>query len=156
MTRIDAVCLQSYIMLHVVHTQVFVPRTKEAEKALWESPLYRLGHMLVMFTLGWPMYLILNTSGHKYPRWANHFDPYSPIYSKRERLDVLISDIALFGVFGGLYKLGVAMGWSWLVKVYVIPYLIVNFWLVMITFLQVGWQQASLRMASCCALVTRS
>jgi omega-6 fatty acid desaturase (delta-12 desaturase) len=51
-----------------------------------------------MLTLGWPMYLLLNTSGREYPRWANHFDPYSPIYSKRERLEVLVSDIALFFV----------------------------------------------------------
>jgi hypothetical protein len=53
-----------------------------------------------MLTLGWPMYLLFNSSGHKYPRWANHFDPYSPIFSKRERMDVLLSDMALFFVVG--------------------------------------------------------
>jgi hypothetical protein len=37
---------------------------------------------------------------------------------------------------GGLYKLGAAMGWAWLARVYVVPYLVVNFWLVMITLLQ--------------------
>lgn len=28
------------------------------------------------------------------------------------------------------------MGWAWLLKTYVVPYLIVNFWLVTITLLQ--------------------
>lgn len=28
------------------------------------------------------------------------------------------------------------MGWAWLVKTYVVPYMIVNFWLVFITLLQ--------------------
>ena len=28
------------------------------------------------------------------------------------------------------------MGWGWLVKTYVVPYMIVNFWLVFITLLQ--------------------
>jgi omega-6 fatty acid desaturase (delta-12 desaturase) len=133
-------------MLDRAHVQVFVPKVRsepdEKESALWESPVYRLAHMTFMFTLGWPMYLLFNLSGHEYPRWANHFDPYSPIFSKRERLEVLISDAALLGVVGGLYKLGIAMGWSWLVKIYVIPYMIVNFWLVMITFLQVGNRSA--------------
>lgn len=32
----------------------------------------------------------------------------------------------------------VTMGWPWLIKTYVMPYLWVNSWLVMITFLQVG------------------
>lgn len=33
-------------------------------------------------------------------------------------------------------NLAVSFGWPWLVKTYVLPYLVVNFWLVCITFLQ--------------------
>jgi fatty acid desaturase len=33
-------------------------------------------------------------------------------------------------------QLASALGWAWLVKTYVVPYLIVNFWLVTITMLQ--------------------
>ncbi len=51
-------------------------------------------------------------------------------------LQVVISDVALVGVVFGLYQLKLAFGTGWLVKTYVIPYLWVNFWLVMITFLQ--------------------
>lgn len=33
-------------------------------------------------------------------------------------------------------QLAATFGWAWLVKTYVVPYLIVNFWLVTITLLQ--------------------
>ena len=35
-----------------------------------------------------------------------------------------------------LPQLAGVMGWAWLVKTYVVPYMIVNFWLVFITLLQ--------------------
>ena len=47
-----------------------------------------------------------------------------------------ISDLALVAVMGGLYSLAQSFGWLWLVKVYIVPYLIVNHWLVIITLLQ--------------------
>ncbi len=64
-----------------------------------------------------PLYLITNMSGRKYPSWANHFDPYSPIYSRRERSEILISDCALGLAFSGLYSLAKTFGWLWLAKV---------------------------------------
>jgi hypothetical protein len=55
-------------------------------------------------------------SGRKYERPANHFDPYSPIFSKRERLEILASDAALGLVLTGLGGLARAFGWAWLLK----------------------------------------
>lgn len=63
------------------------------------------------------MYLVVNISGRHYDSWANHFSPYSPIYSRRERSEVAISDVALCVAFAGLYALGSTYGWLWLVKV---------------------------------------
>lgn len=77
----------------------------------------RLFTIIAVLTLGWPMYLFGNVSGRKYDRAANHFDPYSPIFSKRERLEILISDLALIAVVGGLTGLGQTFGWLWLLKV---------------------------------------
>lgn len=79
---------------------------------------------------------MFNASGRAYPRWANHFDPYSPIYSQRERMEILASDLGLVAVILGLHQLRLAFGFGWLVKTYLVPYFIVNFWLVMITYLQ--------------------
>ncbi len=62
-------------------------------------------------------------------RWANHFDPSSPIFKgKQERIEVAISDVALAAVLSGLGWLGQAYGWMWLTKMYIIPYFIVNHW----------------------------
>jgi omega-6 fatty acid desaturase (delta-12 desaturase) len=121
--------------------EVFVPTVKQQHE---EGDLFnwgnfapvRLFYLAVTLTLGWPMYLVANVSGRPYHRWANHFDPYSPIYSKRERMEVVISDCALIAVLGVLSSLGQTMGFVWLLKVYIIPYLVVNHWLVMITLLQ--------------------
>jgi len=93
-------------------------------------------HMLLTFTLGWPLYLLFNAAGRPYPQWANHFNPYSPIFTPKERKEVLLSDIGLAVVLCGLAMIGRGFGWEWLVKTYVVPYMIVNFWLVLITYLQ--------------------
>eukprot|EP00210_Caulerpa_lentillifera_P000723 g700.t1 len=119
--------------------EVFVPRVKShfSEELSIESWAFvAVIRLIITFILGWPMYLIFNASGRPYPSWANHFSPYSPIYSPKERLEVILSDIGLVVVFTGLAALGNLMGWSWLLKTYFIPYLIVNFWLVLITLLQ--------------------
>lgn len=82
-----------------------------------ETGLVRLATIIGTLTVGWPLYLIANVSGRKYDRAANHFDPYSPIFSKRERLEIAISDAALIAVVGGLTGLAQTFGWLWLLKV---------------------------------------
>lgn len=81
-----------------------------------ETGLVRLFSIVGMLTVGWPLYLIANMSGRRYDRAANHFDPYSPIFSKRERLEILISDAALIAVVTGLTGLAQSFGWLWLIK----------------------------------------
>jgi len=120
----------------VAKDEVFVPCKDESEVVLMRYTWYTMGAVAVQQLLGWPMYLFFNASGREYSRWASHFDPTSPIFSKRERVEVVISDLAIGVVLWGLYILSQSFGWPWLIKTYVIPYLFVNFWLVMITYLQ--------------------
>lgn len=40
----------------------------------------RLAHLIITLTLGWPLYLICNVASRPYPRFASHFDPWSPIF----------------------------------------------------------------------------
>lgn len=124
----------------VTRDEVFVPLVKDADydnsKSLWHFSFYRAGHLLLSFTAGWPLYLMFNVSGRRYDRFANHFDPYSPIFTKKERVEVLVSDVALIAVISGLMCLARFVGGLALLKLYVIPILVVNFWLVMITLLQ--------------------
>jgi len=119
--------------------EVFVPqiRHEEREGRDWQliAPVRAL-YLFMTLTIGWPLYLATNIAGRPYPRFANHFDPSSPIFNKRERAWIVVSDVALGVVGYGLYQLAQAFGTDWLVKTYVVPYLLVNMWLVMITLLQ--------------------
>ncbi|KAM0753794.1 delta-12-fatty acid desaturase [Meredithblackwellia eburnea MCA 4105] len=139
---------------HAERDEVFVPKNKAYVKAktnpkkvvkegivldelLEDVPIYRLFWLVMQQLLGWPMYLTTNASGQtRYPKWTNHFDPESIIFDVRHRSQVIISDLALVAVAGLLHYVRLQIGWSGLVKYYFIPYLFVNHWLVMITFLQ--------------------
>lgn len=119
--------------------EVFVPPHREEvhEGTEWEQiAFFRMGKVAITLLFGWPLYLMFNVASRPYPRFANHFDPWSPIFSKRERIEIVISDLALLAVVSGLSVLGRTMGWTWLVKTYVVPYFVVNMWLVLITLLQ--------------------
>jgi len=119
--------------------EVFVPRPKSSlpwfSKYL-NNPAGRIGFLFVSLTMGWPLYLAFNVSGRPYPRFACHFDPYGPIYSDRERAQIFISDVGVVAVVCALYKLAVAFSLGWVLRVYGVPLLIVNGWLVLITYLQ--------------------
>lgn len=141
---------------HLTRDEVFVPRTKstrnpkptgkklevsrnvEIDELLEDAPVYRLGWILVQQLFGWPAYLFTNASGQLwYPKWTNHFDPSSLVFDARHRNQVLISDAFLVGMVGLLTLFGSVMGgFSAVTKYYLVPYLLVNHWLVMITYLQ--------------------
>lgn len=119
--------------------EVFVPKLKSSIR--WHAkylnnPPGRILMLTIQFTLGWPLYLLCNVSGRHYDQFACHYDPNSPIYSKRERLQILISDAGLLAVTYGIYRLVLAKGFTWVVCVYGIPLLVVNAFLVLITYLQ--------------------
>ncbi|KAJ1423251.1 Fatty acid desaturase domain [Sesbania bispinosa] len=119
--------------------EVFVPKRKSGIS--WYSkylnnPPGRVLTLTITLTLGWPLYLLFNVSGRHYDRFACHYDPYGPIYSDRERLQIYVSDAGVLAVFYGLYRLVLAHGLGWVVCVYGVPLLVVNGFLVLITFLQ--------------------
>ena len=96
----------------------------------------RVLNIFMMLLFGWPAYLLKHTTGRKYGRFTSHFDPWAPLFRSGQRHLIILSDLVLLGVLGGLGYLGYTHGWKWLVNVYVVPYLIVNMWLVLITDLQ--------------------
>ncbi|GAQ81955.1 omega-6 fatty acid desaturase [Klebsormidium nitens] len=119
--------------------EVFVP--PHADNLPWfgvltEFSLGRFMYLTFMLLAGWPSYLITNATGRPYKGWANHFVPQSPIFNKSEQFFVLVSDLALVAVIYGLYTLSGLYGGAWLFKVYGAPLLVVNSFLVLITFLQ--------------------
>ncbi|KAI8060554.1 delta-12 fatty acid desaturase [Gongronella butleri] len=136
---------------HMTNDQVFVPKTRSEvglparEKDvegdgphadLHDAPIVSLVQLVFMFLFGWPMYLFVNTSGQKYPGWASHFNPYCAIFEKNNVGEVYQSMLGLLTMFGVLTYCGQLFGSMTMIKFYVIPYLFVNFWLVLITYLQ--------------------
>lgn len=119
--------------------EVFVPKPKS--EVQWYSkylnnPPGRVITLAITLTLGWPLYLAFNVSGRPYERFACHYDPYGPIYNDRERLQIFISDAGVIAAIYGLYRVALAKGLAWLICVYGVPLLIVNGFLVLITYLQ--------------------
>ncbi|XP_057953719.1 delta(12)-acyl-lipid-desaturase-like [Malania oleifera] len=119
--------------------EVFVPKPKSKMprySKFLNNPPGRVLSLFITLTLGWPLYLAFNVSGRTYDRFACHYDPYGPIYSDRERAQIYISDAGVLGVAYLLYKLALSRGLAWVLGVYGVPLLIVNGFLVLITYLQ--------------------
>lgn len=124
--------------------EVFVPVTRSDYAASWtenveDAPLYSLYKIVVMLAVGWmPGYLFFNATGPaKYagkPR--SHFNPYAAMYNDRERWMIVLSDVFFVLTLGGLAVLVRTFGTAAIVRFYVVPYAIVNAYLVLITFLQ--------------------
>ena len=103
--------------------------------------LYRMVRIAVMLTMGWPLYLFTNVTGNKsYPAsWTvNHFTPSSPIYAdiKKGPYLVMLSDVGLLLAVGVLTALSWTFSFTSVLYYYLIPYLVTNLFLVLITFLQ--------------------
>ncbi|KAG0003910.1 Fatty acid oxidation complex subunit alpha [Entomortierella chlamydospora] len=139
---------------HMTKDQVFVPKTRSQvglhakefnEKAVEEddhahldedAPIVTLFWMVIQFLFGWPAYLIMNASGQNYGRWTSHFHTWSPIFEPRNFGDIILSDLGVLIALAGLGYATVQTSFLSVFKFYVVPYLFVNFWLVLITFLQ--------------------
>lgn len=107
-------------------------------RVLHGNAAVRLVLFVLVLVFGFPLYLTCNITGRPYPRLANHYDPYSPIFSgSRERAQVLVSDAGIAAFSLALYRLTSAApgGFTTLALVYGVPLLVVNVWLVLITFL---------------------
>lgn len=129
---------------HMTEDEVFIPETRSeaGDTEAWEdmpaivSLALRVSQIGRMLLFGWPVYLLTHVTGRKYGSRTNHFEPSAPLFADSERRMVVLSDIALALWMGALGYAGATVGWMWLAKVYIVPYLWVNLWLVLITHLQ--------------------
>ena len=75
--------------------------------------------------MGFPLYLTFHFVGRDYsPEWVNHFNPYSSLFRPKQRLGVVVSDIALAVVAFGVYTLYQRYGLLWICLRYIIPYMV--------------------------------
>lgn len=125
------------------HDEVFVPIEKKDFKqqvalALSETPLATLWFCFVTLVLGWPGYLLANFSGpKKYSSKPNsHFAINSALFCGESAYQIFMSDVGMVGALAAIYFASQAFGFQAVAAYYLVPYLVVNFHLVLITFLQ--------------------
>ncbi|KAJ1545625.1 hypothetical protein HK405_007790 [Cladochytrium tenue] len=144
---------------HMERDQVFVPKTRSQffgsskdgkgsgatpspralaalRPALDAAPLLDTLLILRQQLFGWPAYLVANVSGQDYGRWTSHFDPSAPIFSPAQFAQVVASDVGVALALGLLWRAVSVFGPGAVICYYGVPYLWVNHWLVMITYLQ--------------------
>ncbi|KAF5337898.1 hypothetical protein D9757_015100 [Collybiopsis confluens] len=100
--------------------EVYVPKTRsdlgiapekeEFEALNWDelfgdTPIYTLYMLLRQQFLAFPAYLLWNVSGQKhYPKWTNHFDPNSILFTKSQRGIVMISNAGIAFMIWAVWK----------------------------------------------------
>ncbi|KAG5569060.1 hypothetical protein H5410_058826 [Solanum commersonii] len=108
--------------------EVYIPRFKS--KLRWTSIRTCLHpHFCLAFILD-VQYL-----WQKYERFTCHYDPNSPLYSNRERMQIYISDAGVIATTYVLYRLAMTQGLTWVLCIYGVPLLIVNGFIVLITLM---------------------
>lgn len=114
------------------------PFEHESDSLLEDAPLTYLFNLAAMLLLGWPLYLVLNKASQKNRKgaWTNHFNPNAFIFEDNERFFVALSSVGVLGMLCLLSWCGVRFGFGNVIVWYGIPYLWVNAWLVLITYLQ--------------------
>ncbi|KAF9035181.1 fatty acid desaturase-domain-containing protein [Panaeolus papilionaceus] len=129
--------------------EVYVPKTREDlgipdkpidqidwDELFGDTPIYTLYMLIRQQVLAFPAYLLFNVSGQKnYPKWTNHFDPNSILFTKAQRNAVIMSNIGIaFMVWGVCYSSSI-WGLGEVIKYYLFPWLEVSHWFIMITYL---------------------
>lgn len=125
------------------HDQAFVPFTKSELEPTWsdaleDSPLYNLYKLVKVLTIGWmPGYLVLNGWGprkyHDKPK--SHFNPKAAFFSVNERHLIIINDIAVVLAIVALGYICTICGFPIVLRMYFLPYLVMNAYLVAVTYL---------------------
>ncbi|KAI0726295.1 delta12-fatty acid desaturase [Fomitopsis betulina] len=148
---------------HMTQDQVFVPKTRsqlglppldpeqedlrgssvteeikqELLEALGDSPMGATIGILTYLLGGFQAYVLTNASGQKrYPKNTNHFNPNAVMFAPHHRNQILISGLGIAIWLAAVCWASFTYGFLDVFRVYLVPYLWTNHWLVLITFLQ--------------------
>lgn len=140
---------------HIDKDMVFIPKRsadwkkergvmKFSELAA-DSPLSALSTLLIQQVVGFQTYLFIDATGQPHPelgnKWyspflASHFNPNAPIFDKGDGKFIILSDLGIGIVGYVVYQWIQHFGWFNCMVHWFIPYLLVNHWIVFLTFLQ--------------------
>jgi len=121
--------------------EVFAPATRAdwANEMLRETPIAQFWGIFVMLSVGWmPGYLIFGATGPK--KYAgknvNHFSPTAAFFEEKDYPLIVQTDIAFFTALTLLGFCIYTFGFGNVAFFYLLPYMVVNYHLVLITYLQ--------------------
>lgn len=107
---------------------------------------FALLQVVAHLLFGWIMYLLFHTTGsrrspvtkERYTKKPNHFDPrgVNELFPAHLRFKVFLSTVGVVGMLGLLAYASTVVGFKTVALMYVGPYLVVNGWLVLYTWLQ--------------------
>mmetsp|Transcript_14290 Transcript_14290/g.38241 ORF Transcript_14290/g.38241 Transcript_14290/m.38241 type:complete len:403 (-) Transcript_14290:154-1362(-) len=86
--------------------------------------------------LGWPLYLLVGATGGPVRGTTCHFVPSDSLFPGDWRAKVWLSDVGVLAAIAGLIYASKSFGGPAVAALYVGPYLFVNMWLVLYTWLQ--------------------
>jgi len=121
--------------------EVFAPYTKAdwGMEEMREAPIALAFGIFKMLTVGWiPGYLVLNVTGpKKYAgKNANHFSPSAVFFDPKDYWLIVQTDIAWIMAFSAIVAASYTYGFQAVAYFYLLPYMITNYHLVLITYLQ--------------------
>lgn len=122
--------------------EVYVPKTREDlgipeknnheidwDEMFGDTPIYTLYMLIRQQVLAFPAYLLFNVSGQKtYPKWTNHFDPNSILFTKAQRNAVIMSNIGIGAMVWAVVYSSSVYGTGEVIKYYLFPWLEVSHW----------------------------
>ncbi|KZT41651.1 hypothetical protein SISSUDRAFT_1059182 [Sistotremastrum suecicum HHB10207 ss-3] len=136
---------------HMEREEIFVPPTRPLDYAegnsstsptdsiveyLEDTPLYTLWMLLVQQTIGYPGYVLFNCTGQPARTMGtSQLNPYSQPF-KHRFYGVIVSDLAILAMLCIIRKSVKVFGFLIVVKFYGVPWIGLNHWLALITYLQ--------------------
>ena len=134
---------------HLTEGETHVPYVKgeikgdlnlKAKETMGEGPFVIL-QLVTHLIFGWPAYLLTGATGGSARGVTNHFLPNVntgslELFPGSWKKKVYLSDVGVFAFVGVLAAWIAKCGWAPFVALYLGPYLFVNFWLVLYTWLQ--------------------
>lgn len=123
--------------------EAFVPFTKDEVEPTWsdtveDSPMFHLYKIVKIILFGWmPSYLGMNAWGPK--KYQNgpkcHFNPKAAFFLPKERPSIVLSDVGFIFALAVIGCFIYAFTFPIVLRLYIVPYLVMNGFLVLITYL---------------------
>jgi len=138
---------------HLLDGESHVPDLKRKVFGMYSKVVHTIGEdafvvlqIVLHLLFGWIMYLSMHATGsrrspvtkQRYTRKPNHFSPLSSneLFPADLRFKIFLSSVGILGMLGVLAYAGTQYGFGVVALMYGGPYLVVNGWLVLYTWLQ--------------------